>query len=354
MRLDASATIRTMLSGGALLIALFLQSAIAAPGVPAEATSTSTKARLDLRGPADCVSRGDLAARVAARSPRIQFVDDAGIHADVALTSARPGNVVAELVLATPGAEQPPRRFAARSCAEAADAIALIIAVTLDPTLKRTGGTDRVAASNEKPVDQSATDTAAAKPPAPAATVDAVAPPAAVSGASSRRHFGISVAGQTIFGPAPAVMPGIAISGMAALNRDGVWSPALFVGATHVWRDDLAETGGTASFTLDAATVDVCPLRVGGWFAARPCVAALVGRLSASGTNTEQASSAARPFATAGVALTASAGTIVEVAARVGVGVTLLRDSYEFGGATFHRASTITTTASLGVGLHWP
>jgi len=344
-----------MLSGGALLSALLLQSAIAAPGATAEATSTATKARLDLRGPADCVSRGDLAARVAARSPRIQFVDDAGIHADVALTSARPGNVVAELVLATPGAEQPPRRFAARSCAEAADAIALIIAVTLDPTLKRTGGPDRVTASNEKPVDQSATDTAASKPPAPAATVDAVAPPAAVPGASSRRHFGVSVAGQTIFGPAPAVMPGIAISGMAALDRDGLWAPAIFVGATHVWRDDLAETGGTASFTLDAATVDACPLRVGGsWFTARPCVAALVGRLNASGTNTEQASSAARPFATAGVALTASAGTTVEVAARVGVGVTLLRDSYEFGGATFHRASPITTTASLGVGLHWP
>ena len=90
------------------------------------------------------------------------------------------------------------------------------------------------------------------------------------------------------------------------------------------------------------------------WFAARPCAAALFGRLSASGTNTEQADSAARPFATAGVALTASAGTTVEVSARVGVGVTLLRDSYEFGGATFHRASLITTAASLGVGLHWP
>ena len=140
-----------------------------------------------------------------------------------------------------------------------------------------------------------------------------------------------------------------------ALRRTAADAPALFVGATHAWRDDLTETGGNASFTLDAATVDACPLRVSAaWFVARPCAAALVGRLSASGTNTQQADSAARPFATAGVALTASAGTTVEISARVGVGVTLLRDSYEFGGATFHRASMITTAASLGVGLHWP
>jgi hypothetical protein len=286
--------------------------------------------------------------------------------------------VVAELVLATPGSEQSPRRFAARSCAEAADAIALIIAVTLDPTLKRTvadtsgasstteGGTDRAPPPAEKAVDQSTAATAATTattattataapagpPPAPPATVEAVAAPAPVA---TRRHFGVLVAGQTIFGPAPAVMPGIAVAGMMALERDGVWAPALFLGATHAWRDDLAETGGNASFALDAATVDACPLRVGGaLFVARPCAAALFGRLSASGTNTQQADSAARPFATAGVALTASVGTTVEVSARVGVGVTLLRDSYEFGGATFHRASLITTAASLGVGLHWP
>ena len=47
-----------MTSGGALLIALFLQSASGAPGAAPE--GVSTKARLDLRGAADCISRGDL------------------------------------------------------------------------------------------------------------------------------------------------------------------------------------------------------------------------------------------------------------------------------------------------------
>jgi hypothetical protein len=150
-------------------------------------------------------------------------------------------------------------------------------------------------------------------------------------------------------------MPGIAISGMAALDRDGVWAPALFAGVTHAWRGDLREPGGTASFTLDAVSVDACPLRVGtSRLVARPCASGLVGRLASSGTDTEHGASAARPFATAGVALFAGFGAPWLVSARASAGVTLLRDSYEFGGVTFHRASAITAAVSIGVGLGRP
>src|SRR5437762_1464135 len=89
--------------------------------------------------------------------------------------------------------------------------------------------------------------------------------------------------------PAPSSRPGVAVYGMAELDRGGLWAPALFVGATHVWRNDLAESGGTASFTLDAASVDACPLRLG-WsrLVARPCASALVGRLASTGTDAVQ------------------------------------------------------------------
>ena len=75
------------------------------------------------------------------------------------------------------------------------------------------------------------------------------------------------------------------------------WSPALFVGATHVWRSDLSEPGGAASFTLDAASLDACPLRLR-WsrLAARPCASALVGRLAASGSDTDQAGERGAPL----------------------------------------------------------
>jgi hypothetical protein len=347
-----------MISGGALLTALLLQTASAAPGTASEAGAT--RARLDLRGPADCISRGDLAARVAARSARIRFVDDAAVYAHVVVTSARPGNVVAELVLETAGAEQPPRRFVARSCSEAADAIALIIAVTLDPTSARNGaGTTSTATEPRADVASPPTEKRTEQSPASApvvapATLESPTPARPVPPARKQR-FGAYVAGQTIVGPAPSVMPGLALYAMAALDGDGLWAPALFLGATHVWRDELSEPGGTASFTLDAASLDACPFRVGrARFVARPCASALVGRLATSGADTEQAASSARPFATAGVAVNASYGTTIELSARLAAGMTLIRDWYDFGGVTFHRAGAITVAASLGAGLRWP
>ena len=44
----------------------------------------------------------------------------------------------------------------------------------------------------------------------------------------------------------------------------------------------------------------------------------------------------------------------VELSARLAAGMTLIRDSYDFGGLTFHRAGAITVAASLGAGLRWP
>ena len=338
-----------MTSGGALLVALLSHSAVGA--IDTAPAATPPRVRIDVRAAADCTSRSELAARVAARSPRIQFTDDAAVSARVSVTSTRPDNVIADLVFATAGAEQAPRRFVARSCAEAADAVALIIAVTLDPTLARKPGTasgDDAARPTVTPEDQ-----AIAKQPAPP-TVAAPAAPPAQDASSAQRQLGAYLAGQTIFGPAPAVMPGLALYAMAALERDGPWSPALFIGATHVWRADLSQSGGTASFTLDAASVDACPLRLR-WssFAARPCGSATIGRLVASGTDTDAAASTHRPFAAAGVAVVAGFGTTIELSLRLGLGVTLIRDSYELGTDVFHRASAITTSASLGVGVHW-
>ena len=368
-----------MTPGAALLVALFSQrppsTAVAAP----EAAAASV--RLDVRAAPECTSWSDLTVRIAARSPRIQVVDDASVSARVVVTLPRPGSVVADLVLATAGTEQPPRRVVARSCAEVADGVALIIAVTLDPNLRGTpaageaanrGSVERGNANSRagrdtsapaSPEERPAATTQAAPPvransvaqPPPPVIVTSVAPPVRRPAATTRREFGVSLAGQTIFGPAPAVMPGIALYVMAALDRDGGWAPALFVGAMHVGRADLSELGGTASFALDAATLDACPLRLR-WsrLTARPCASALVGRLSSKGSHTDQAASAARPFGVAGATMTASFGSTVELSARLGAGLTLLRDSYEFANAVFHQSSLFTISASVGIGAHWP
>jgi hypothetical protein len=151
-------------------------------------------------------------------------------------------------------------------------------------------------------------------------------------------------------------MPGISLYAFGALDRSGLWSPALMLGITHAWRNGLREKGGTASFLFDAASLDACILRVRmSVVEARPCVSALVGRLAASGSQTTAAAAASRPFATLGGAavLTADLGSMLELSLRLGVGATLVRDSYEFQPTVFHRAASVTTQASLGIGMGW-
>lgn len=373
-----------MTPGAALLVALFSQ---ATSATDAASRAAITKLRLEVRAPAACTSRRDLAARIAARSPRIEVVDDAPLSANVSVASPHAGSVVADLVLRSPGADQTPRRVVARSCAEVADGAALIIAVTLDPSLRRSpatsAGEERATAKDTKAPVRPGSDVAplagaarkpaavptsgpaprlepppaAKRPAAPPPGVPSTAKPADAPAAATKRELGATLAGQTVFGAAPSVMPGLALYAMAALERDGPWSPALLLGATHVWRSNLAQSGGAASFTLDAASVDACPLRLRlSSLVVRPCASALFGRLASQGSNTgrEQPGSAARPFGAAGAVLTASFGSPLVVSTRLGVGVTLLRDSYEFATNVFYRAAPLTISVSLGVGLGRP
>jgi hypothetical protein len=363
-----------MTLSAALLVALLFQS-------PADVSGAGpTRLQLAVHAAPECTSRRDLATRIAERSPRIEVVDEAPVSAEVTVTSRRPGKVAADLVLGVGGAVQPARRVMARTCPEVADGVALIIAVTLDPSLRRgppAAADERGVAPSEAPGPAGSGGATAASgeqkpaplsPPAPKPADHPPAPPAPPEGTATRsppppdvappmprRHeFGAYLAGQTVLGPAPAIMPGIAVYAMAALERQGPWSPALVFGATRVWRADLSETGGTASFTLDAVSLDACPLQLR-WtgLTARPCASALLGRLTTRGSNATPALSATRPFAVAGAVIGAGFGSKVEVSARLAVGLTLIRDSYEFGTAVFHRADPITVSASVGLGAHW-
>jgi hypothetical protein len=374
-------TILAMTPASALLAALLLPIQIGVAGAAPEPGKTTV--HLEVRASADCATRSDLIARVAARSPRIQFVDSgSALAGEAVFTAGRSGNVVGELVLSGPGGRSLSRRLLARSCVEAADAVALIIAVTLDPTFAG----DRDVAAGAQTEATSLADRSASPSTAPTARPSPIAEPtlkpaeqpaeraldravpvaanpvvasspAPAPPEAARRRVGAHLAGQTIFGPAPAVMPGISVYAIAALDRDALWSPAIMVGVTHAWRNSLAEPGGTASFTLDAASLDTCALRLRlSVIEARACGSALVGRLSARGDNTSAPATVARPFVTIGGAavLTAGLGSIVELSARLGAGLTLLRDSYEFAPTIFYRADRITTSASLGIGARLP
>jgi hypothetical protein len=129
------------------------------------------------------------------------------------------------------------------------------------------------------------------------------------------------------------------------------------VAGTHAWSSGLLEPGGTAAFTLDAVTLEACALRLHlAPLEARACGAALYGRLGASGSETYSPATTARPFAAAGGALLLflQLGRGFELSGRFGASASLIRDSFAFTPAIFHRTAAVTIAAGLGLGLRFP
>jgi hypothetical protein len=386
---------------GALLGALLLP-VIGAAAAPAELASAS--ARLEVQALPDCTTREELAARVTARSRRIHFDDEQATGPTVrAVIAHGPHGAVGELVIVQPDGRTSSRRLSAASCAEATDAIALIIALTLDPlsaaastaaaaspapsaapgrpgatarppSAPQSGPTPPAPTANEPPHSPAeatpARRPASAQPPENPARPEREAPPSPVAGREptlvsappappvvTHSRFGGGAAAQELFGLAPGALPGLGLYVIGALDREALWSPALVLTGTHAWSNGLVETGGTAAFTLDALTLDACPLRLHLAPAeARTCGTALYGQLGASGSHTYSAATASRAVAAAGGALLVSLelGRLFEVTGRFGASASLIRDSFAFTPAVFHRTAAVTMAAGLGLGVRFP
>jgi hypothetical protein len=348
-------------------------------GRPAEPVAVAT-ARLDVEAPSSCATRVDLATRVRERSPRVRFVDAGDVLAIRARFSPQvSGGVVAELTLTRAGTTPSTRRVVARSCAEAADALALMIAVTLDPTAadqRFAAGSAGTAngAAGEGPKGNATDDarpTDATRPGEPNGSTLAASPkggpasgqePAGESEPSpslpSHPRFGATLAFQSFFGPAPGVLPGVAVYAMAGVDRPATWSPVALIGGSHTWRSGIEEQGGTASFMLDAASFDACPFRFRlPRLELRPCGSVLVGRLAVEATDTlNPAQDVVRPFWVVGGAALATVPVPgpVEASLRLGIGANLVRDSFAFTPNTFHEVPSVSVAASVGAGVRLP
>jgi hypothetical protein len=375
----------TTVKQSALLLALVLGAAYASVARAAP-NAGSLSAELEVTANPECTTRADVMARVHARSPRVTFVENGGeLAVSARFSRLSAGSVAGELTLVRRGAEPATRRVVAQSCAEAADAVALIIAVTLDPTSAERNDRGDHAATEGRPGASDTTpgeprtkdekngpaDGASRSPPAEPkekgpssnassdnASSDEGSTPGSSSPLSGSARFGLLFAGQTFFGPTPGVMPGIALYATAGIDRPAPWSPALLLGFTHVWRSGIDEPGGTASFTLNALSLDACPLRFrSSRLEVRPCASLLGGRFAAQGTDTQNpAQERARPFWVLGAAGVVTVALVwrLEASARVGVGANLVRDSYEFSTTVFHTVPPVTLAASVGLGVRTP
>jgi len=389
-------------------IATFVALTVASSALTAVAAETETPvvASLAVAGPTNCVGRADLVKLVARRSARIRFDDGApaGPTLRVLVDAATSREITASLSIAWPDRTRSERHLAAPSCSETADALALVVVLALDPAAAT--ATDRkvpppprrparppVQAEPAPPVgsprDRPAPEPLAEKiapppaapqvpppappppapsppaeerpapvppPPAAAATLQSTAAPPVEPSPPPIHRIDVGGAFRIASGPAPTLMPGLAV--FAGWERDTgsvlSWKVQL-IAARH--ERDTATADGGASFTLDLVTLNVCPVRVGaGAWRARACAGASAGRLLVEGRDTLATQTRSRPFAAAGGAasLAVSPHPRVEVTASVEPQAALIRDQVSFGPDVFHAVPPVVLFFGLGAAVTFP
>jgi hypothetical protein len=334
------------------------------------------RAHIELEAGTSCGDSALLVARVQRRSSRIEAVPpSADVIGFRALVRALPrGLLSATLDVEPPGGKRSTREIVARSCDEAVDALALVIAITLDPeaeTVSTVAERDRTegqppAPSTAPSAPSEASDSkrrakaadpkreAESSPPGPASPI---AP--ALESARWRARLTSSARFESVSGPAPALLNGFAIQALLDLEHArSVWSPAIALSAGYQWVGGLHEPGGTADFALSTANISLCPLQIRpiSQFAARFCGSAGVGALFASGRDTYRPRSPTRPYAELGGALLLSAFLTekVELSGLFAGERALILDTFQFSPERFHRVSPVTLRFGLGLGFRIP
>lgn len=310
------------------------------------ASGRKKRTSLLFEAPPACGGKAAFEERVLERSRHIEFVEAAPEHEvrlelewggssrDLHPRDSRP--LVAHLRVQRPLQSPLDRRISARSCEEALEALALMVAIALDP--EGIVGTEPVA--SERP-------TVGAEPEAPASTD---------TGGSHWRVFlgaGVQVQGAA----APEGLVGPELSAGLDWLRDSMWSPSMRVGVSRTSREDLQAAGGIASFELAALTLEACPLRATlAAVSLGPCLFGNYGRLLARGADTVAARSVERPWWVVGASawLAWAPTPFAALTATARLGRPGVRDTFQFEPLPFHRVPAWAASGSLGLEVRFP
>lgn len=230
---------------------------------------------LDYTASGSCPGERELLRQISRRTSAAKLVPD---HADLAAVvhvDASAGSAHGDIEWRENGARTD-RTVKGQDCTEVVSALALILALALDPD------------ADTGPIAP------APKRTTPAAPVVRAPPPVAEHRARRRRwHFGLGVTSGVTGGVTPAVEP--YIGGRLALgrDRDGVWAPRAELSALAA-RGTSRTGNGTADLSWWTLRLGLCPveLSAGAWFAL-PCATFDAGRLSARGYATRNGRSGA-------------------------------------------------------------
>jgi hypothetical protein len=299
------------------------------------------------------------AEQVAARTP--VFREHATEHAVRVEIVSEPGGVLGRASLVLSG-NLVDRELRAVRCEEVVEALALVVAILIDPN----ADTRPIAVASAPPAD-AAPDPAPTVPPTPAAKEPApkrppppksVRPPAPARPRAAGYGF---VAGALVAAEGAAA-PELMLGPRVFFGIDGYgewpWPSSVRLSGARLFSRRLRDDGGSAKLTLDLARLDACFVRLQeGRLALEPCVGADVGvlRVDAShplgGHDHRLVWAAAGPLARASVTVLSPLMGVVEI----GADVPLVQYRYAFEGrpAVF-KTARVAMHLGFGLGLRFP
>ncbi len=327
------------------------------------------------------------------RAPRVRFGKRGAESVRVRITAGASG-LDASVILASGGRRISERRIEAETCEDALDALALVVAVTLEgqertrrERARRTrapvttpapepaapqpaseappSATIEAPATSPEPSPSEAEAAPAAEPeppppPPPAPTTPAIVdgpPPPVTSGERASWRAGLGAGAAFNAGAAPSLLPGWLVYGRIGWELAPPWSPELIVSFSSLGRDGFEQASGSADFQLQTVSAELCPLRFRlGPVEGMPCALVVYGRLKARGYDTIAAAEYDRPWTLLGLSAQLAAKlSIVELRAQLGAGFPLARDTFRFEPEpTVHQVPALSLGGSIAAGLGFP
>jgi hypothetical protein len=369
---------RQSLPGAALALAALCS------GSEGSAEAPEVRAHLEVVAAGGCGSEAEITARVGRRSSRIRFVEPGPDvrRARAELRAASNELFAASLSLWTDDGRELVRRVRPARCADALEALSLVLLVSLDPDADL--GETAAPTPAQEPAETGAPDSPASAatsaalptPAAPArrgkrregpdaqAEADALElkreseseSEAAAPGSGSRYRPFAGAFASVRGGPGPGWMPGFGVF-VGVLGPGFPSESALRLSVARHGRSGFEVEAGRAEFELDTVRLELCPLGLGfGAAALHACIQGELGELEARGSGLPDSRSAARPWRSLGVSgwLGVRPWPVLELSLSAGLEHPLVRDRFEFNPEVFHEVGPVCGWLSLGVGLSIP
>ena len=336
---------------------------VGAPASAAAAATGDTPIRLEYEAGRGCPDRDSFVASLRARTDRFDVVDGdvgAGPRAIEYRVTLVPGDgVTGRVESVSPDGSSSSRELRGSTCAEVADALALVVALDIDA--------HATAAQDPSPSPEPGVavvpEPRLSAPAAPAVLPGPhEAPLPRVARSPSRWHFYASAGVSASGGATPGALVGPEALVEARLAPESSHALTLGLdarlGVSVGWSSADGPEGDAARFTRTAVLLDVCPLRVAaGPFEASACARVEGGSLEADGAGMAVSLRTTRPWL-AGGGLALVRWTPVEplfVQLEGGATVAFVRDRFSFDDppALLYAVPAIGPLASAAVGARF-